>query len=77
MKLYEIIGDDENIVYNDLKTIYLIIKTYVETPVRSEDFEYLYKSNLEKLHEDRLNLNYWVLTSDRISKLYSEIKNLI
>lgn len=77
MRLFEILGDDENIVYNDLRTIYLIVKTYSDTSLQSTEFENLYKLYLEKLYKDELNLNYWILTSDRISKLYGEIKRMI
>lgn len=77
MRLIEISGDDENTVYNDLRSIYLIIKTYYETPSRTVEFENLYKLYLEKLYKDPINLDYWVLTSERISILYSEIKSII
>lgn len=77
MRLLEIVGDDESMVYNDLKTMYLVFKTYLDTPNHSAEFENLYKLYLGKLYEDTMNLNYWVITSDRISKLYSEIKKLM
>ncbi len=77
MRLFEITGDDENTVYNDLKTIYFIINTYTDTTARTPEFENLYNLYLQKLHEDTLNLNYWILTSSRISVLYNEIKQLL
>lgn len=77
MKLCEIIGDNEADVYNELKTMYLVVKTYNDTPNRTTDFEILHRLHIEKLYKDTINLNYWILTSDRINKLYNEIKQLL
>jgi hypothetical protein len=76
MRLFEISGDNEEYVYNKLRTIYLIIQTYSSTQTISPEFEKLFNDNISLLQEDIINLNYWVLTSERISKLYSEIKRI-
>jgi hypothetical protein len=76
MRLFEISGDNEEYVYNKLRIIYLIILTYSSTQTISPEFEKLFNDNISLLQEDIINLNYWVLTSERISKLYSEIKRI-
>jgi hypothetical protein len=77
MRLLEITGNTEDEVYSKLRTTYTIFSTYLATSNRTVDFEELYNDYLEKLYEDKLNLEYWLLASDRISKLYSEIKKII
>lgn len=77
MRLFEITGDTEDIIYEKLRHIYFIIDVYSTTPDKSSDFETLYNNSLTELKEDLINLDYWILTSDRISKLYSEIKKIM
>jgi hypothetical protein len=73
MRLCEIIGDSEPEVYNKLRHIYFILNsTKGILPL-----EKLRTQSLNDLHEDKENLNYWILTSDRINKLYNEIRQLI
>ena len=77
MRLDEIIGDDEDFIYNKLRMIYFIVNMYSDTPKRTDEFDKLYKDSITELYEDILNLDYWVLASERISKLYTEIKKII
>ena len=73
MRLCEIIGDSEPEVYKKLRHIYFILNsTKGILPL-----EKLRTQSLNDLHEDKENLNYWILTSDRINKLYNEIRQLI
>lgn len=73
MRLFEVIGDTESEVYNKLRHIYFIINS---TP-GILPLEKLRTQSLNELIEDKQNLDYWILTSDRISKLYSEIKKIM
>ena len=73
MRLFEIIGDIESEVYNKLRHIYFILNS--TSGIFS--LEKLRTHSLNELLEDKQNLDYWILTSDRVSKLYSEIKKIM
>lgn len=77
MRLFEITGDNENIVYNKLRDIYLIMNEYSKIPRKSTELEILHREFVGKLNEDPINLNYWIISSNRIAQIYSEIKKVI
>jgi len=77
MRLYEITGDIEDEVYDKLKFIYFILSAYSTIDNVTDEVNELLKTHLGKLNEDPSNLIYWVLSSERISNIYSEIKKLL
>ena len=58
MRLFEISGDDENTVYNDLRSIYLIIKTWERN---DDEFVTLYYKEIPLYNYERdEELNYQI-----------------
>jgi len=45
--------------------------------VSNNSIKMLRTRSIDDLNEDKENLNYWILVSDRISKLYNEINQLL
>lgn len=76
MKLFEITGETEPDVYNKLRHIYFILNSTSDI-VSNSPVEMLRHRSIAELTEDKENLNYWVLSSDRITKIYNEIKQLL
>lgn len=77
MRLCEITGDTEAEVYDKLRTSYTIFVMYSTTPSRTDEFIELYNNYLEKLYQDKQNLEYWILVSEKIANIYNEIKNVL
>jgi hypothetical protein len=75
MKLFEITGDTEPEVYNKLRHIYFILNSMSGISL-NDSMQALNNRSINELNADPQNLNYWILVSDRINKLYNEIKQL-
>lgn len=77
MRLCEITGSSEAEVYEKLRVIRLTLKSASTVSNISPELKNLIEQLVNTLNEDEVNLISYILSSERISALYSEIKSLI
>lgn len=73
MRIFEVTGDSEDIVFDKLKKILVIYKTYYNFDNPSSNMKDIFYRARQQLTEDSLNLLFWVQKSQRISNIYFEI----
>ena len=77
MRLSEITGDNEQLVFEKLKIIDLILKSASTTNKITPELASLRQKVIDDLFEDKDNLLIWCLKSERISVIFNNIKFLL
>jgi hypothetical protein len=77
MRLYEIIGNSEEEIFTKLRSIYFILHACSTVSPCPPSLSSLRNIEIARLNEDSENLLVWTLKSDRIHKIYNEIKQYI
>jgi hypothetical protein len=77
MRLFEISGNTEEEVFPSLRKIYFILNSCSSIDVLSPALISMRNIEIFKLNGDKQNLDFWIISSDRINKIYNEIKKLI
>ena len=76
MRLFEISGDDEAIVFEQLSQILRVIRIYKNYENPPIEITTSYYTAIGLLSNDPLNLTYWIHASQRIASIYNKIQTL-
>jgi hypothetical protein len=77
MRIDEISGDTIEIVYRNLKDIHTVLLAGSTTRTLTPEFLQLINLSKERVYYDRENLEIWILKSELISAIYTEILELL
>jgi hypothetical protein len=75
--LNEIIGDDEQLVFEKLRIIDIILKSSKTVDKLTPELKLLRQKVIDDLFEDKDNLLVWCFKSNRIHVIFDEIKSLL